>query len=374
MVRGVTEITLEPGEYEFLARSRGIARLFIDGEEILTIPKAKRGGGAHNPVQPVPAVPRPGMRPHAMDDVEKITTFTSPGGTHVAVFDVMLGGPRLRLEFGEAAVAFAKKGEMFRLVGPTPGPELTDAGWKSFAAKTSAELDSLDRRTRRAADRQSDYWEKRHQLAMQHLLSDSKPGTSIDGLVAARIERVAKQAGRADSFFNREVRPIFSEHCYRCHGEKGKRRTQSTGPGEHSQGRRLGTAHRGSREIPTRSFLLEVVWLPMPGDDKMPPKGDGLNESEIADPHKVDFSRAGNWMRRAAEIESPFPRSSMTSPSCAVSGSTPWGWLPRSRWSAAFQDNPDPNKRSAMIKRLLGDDRWADNWVGYWQDVLAENP
>ena len=27
-----------------------------------------------------------------------------------------------------------------------------------------------------------------------------------------------------------------------------------------------------------------------------------------------------------------------------------------------------------MITRLLADDHWADNWVGYWQDVLAENP
>ncbi len=27
-----------------------------------------------------------------------------------------------------------------------------------------------------------------------------------------------------------------------------------------------------------------------------------------------------------------------------------------------------------MIDRLLADPRWADHWVGYWQDVLAENP
>ncbi len=27
-----------------------------------------------------------------------------------------------------------------------------------------------------------------------------------------------------------------------------------------------------------------------------------------------------------------------------------------------------------MIERLLSDDRWADHWTSYWQDVLAENP
>ena len=31
-------------------------------------------------------------------------------------------------------------------------------------------------------------------------------------------------------------------------------------------------------------------------------------------------------------------------------------------------------RRSALVDRLLDDPRWADNWVGYWQDVLAENP
>ena len=31
-------------------------------------------------------------------------------------------------------------------------------------------------------------------------------------------------------------------------------------------------------------------------------------------------------------------------------------------------------RRDRVIDRLLNDPRWADNWVGYWQDVLAENP
>jgi len=31
-------------------------------------------------------------------------------------------------------------------------------------------------------------------------------------------------------------------------------------------------------------------------------------------------------------------------------------------------------RRSLLVDRLLSDPRWADNWVGYWQDVFAENP
>src|SRR5207247_4323781 len=32
------------------------------------------------------------------------------------------------------------------------------------------------------------------------------------------------------------------------------------------------------------------------------------------------------------------------------------------------------NRRAHAIDRLLNDPGWADHWVGYWQDVLAENP
>ena len=39
-----------------------------------------------------------------------------------------------------------------------------------------------------------------------------------------------------------------------------------------------------------------------------------------------------------------------------------------------FEKDTSFNKRSKVIDRLLKDPRWADNWVGYWQDVLAENP
>jgi hypothetical protein len=41
---------------------------------------------------------------------------------------------------------------------------------------------------------------------------------------------------------------------------------------------------------------------------------------------------------------------------------------------AAFVADQTADKRSRLIDRLLEHPGWADNWVGYWQDVLAENP
>ena len=39
-----------------------------------------------------------------------------------------------------------------------------------------------------------------------------------------------------------------------------------------------------------------------------------------------------------------------------------------------FFADSSPTRRSKFIDRILAKDGWADHWVGYWQDVLAENP
>ena len=50
------------------------------------------------------------------------------------------------------------------------------------------------------------------------------------------------------------------------------------------------------------------------------------------------------------------------------------GLLPTADEVTAFLADPRPDKRARAIDRLLADVRWADRWVPYWQDVLAENP
>jgi hypothetical protein len=39
-----------------------------------------------------------------------------------------------------------------------------------------------------------------------------------------------------------------------------------------------------------------------------------------------------------------------------------------------FLQDQSADRRAHLIDRYLADPRWADHWVGYWQDVLAENP
>ncbi len=39
-----------------------------------------------------------------------------------------------------------------------------------------------------------------------------------------------------------------------------------------------------------------------------------------------------------------------------------------------FLNDKSPDRRARAIDRFLASPRWADHWVSYWQDVLAENP
>ena len=50
------------------------------------------------------------------------------------------------------------------------------------------------------------------------------------------------------------------------------------------------------------------------------------------------------------------------------------GTLPTHEQIASFVNDKSPRRRANYIDRLLRHPGWADHWVSYWQDVLAENP
>ncbi|QDV48272.1 DUF1553 domain-containing protein [Gimesia fumaroli] len=50
------------------------------------------------------------------------------------------------------------------------------------------------------------------------------------------------------------------------------------------------------------------------------------------------------------------------------------GTVPTPTFVKEYLAQSPESRRSFAIARLLNDPGWADNWVGYWQDVLAENP
>jgi len=50
------------------------------------------------------------------------------------------------------------------------------------------------------------------------------------------------------------------------------------------------------------------------------------------------------------------------------------GALPAPEQIRTFMRDKSPGRRATVIDKLLEHPGWADHWVSYWQDVLAENP
>ncbi|MFG0333682.1 MAG: DUF1553 domain-containing protein [Maioricimonas sp. JB049] len=50
------------------------------------------------------------------------------------------------------------------------------------------------------------------------------------------------------------------------------------------------------------------------------------------------------------------------------------GRIPTEQEIETYFSEPPEDRRSRAIDRYLSSPEWADHWVGYWQDVLAENP
>lgn len=50
------------------------------------------------------------------------------------------------------------------------------------------------------------------------------------------------------------------------------------------------------------------------------------------------------------------------------------GTIPTHEQVAHYLADPPESRRQHAVDRLLSSSGWADHWMGYWQDVLAENP
>jgi Protein of unknown function (DUF1553)/Protein of unknown function (DUF1549)/PA14 domain len=268
VLRATGSVTLPAGEHRFLLRSHGAARLWIDDRVVLETAFVTPNADGHESVPEAPSAPEEGEAPLPVGHQEMKATIRLEAGLHKIRLECFIGGKRLRPELGDLAVAVAKSGEPFYLLGPGPKLAFTEEAWSAFAASAKARHQTRDAVARKAA--QADefrYWEKRHAIARQEWKNHNagpKPAgnSSIDDFV----DRWLASAG---------VTP-----------------TLTTGDA---------------------AFLRRVTL-------------DAI------------------------------------------------GVIPTRAEIAAFHADTRPDRRARAIARLLADSRWADNWVGYWQDVLAENP
>ena len=387
LVRASAIVNFPPGKHRLLLRGCGRARLTIDGRKVLETSPRPGDPGGHGLLSAqddyLDLGPDFRFAPPGNRDIW--SHFETGGGGHFVILETMLGAMagknKQHPELGETVIAISLEGtQSWSLLSPgSRHVPYTDEGWAAYETERRewlAEVNARARAERRKAH--SGYWNRRRAAAKQWLAeeksvpvpdlpTDYPAHNPIDHFIAARIADAAKVAHRdrnsgVDYF--KEVRPVLEKHCYDCH--RGVKAKGDLRIDDHQSA--LAAIVPGKAD---ESSLIDRITT-TDEDEIMPPKGDPLNENEIA-VLKRWIDSGANWPEFDVENFTPNPLSTDLVFLRRVSLDTV-GVPPTEAEIAAFlSDDPD-TRRATVIDRLLADRRRADHWMGYWLDVLAENP
>jgi len=381
LVRASSKVMLPEGKLGLLLRSRRAARLFINGELVASNPFPALIRDGLDPVTR-PFIPLgPTVRFSGKGDQESLVEIESDGGEVLVRLEFFVGGfankRPMRPETGETLVAISHPGvQGFYVLGGGGGFPLTDQAWDQSRVARDQGLDRLDQaRRRRLASSKKDYWDRRHDYAREFLVTQGAQtqGQNIDQFIDDRIllANASLSAGLYDHEFHSTVLPLISERCLSCHGKKAK-----GGLRLNSLARAMLGGDSGLPAVvphqPLDSLMIQLISSD-DEDERMPPSGTALNLEEI--------KALQEWIQRGA----PWPEFAIEKPIVSAPISADWEFLrrvsldvlgvpPSAELVRKFLADPRESKRREVIDRLLADSRWADHWVGYWQDVLAENP
>ncbi|MCA8988508.1 MAG: DUF1553 domain-containing protein [Planctomycetaceae bacterium] len=414
-VRASAIVKLPQGRHRLLLRGRGLSRLFIDGKELLENGPRTLDSEGHTPlaVQDDYLDLGPDFRFVPPGNRDAWCEFESPGGEHFVILETMLGNikgkQKQRPELGETVAAISLEGsDAWSLLSPgTRHVTYNDDGWAAYAAERQAWLDQVNATSRaNCREAHSKYWNKRRTAAAEWLattqpvtvpeLVEGFPANNeIDHFIAARIAAVAqeaKQSQQSEVNYFKEIRPLLEKRCYDCHqGGKAQGHLQLD---DHASVL-LGGESDGPAVVPGKADASAIIArITSPDKDiLMPPKGDPLTEAEVT-LLKQWINNGALWPQFDVTDFEPTPLASDLNFLRRVTLDTV-GVTPTEEEIATFLNNNDSvsrhfkavrensekspeshltSRRAQVIDRLLEDDRWADHWMGYWLDVLAENP
>ncbi len=393
LFRAAAVVALPAGKHRVLLRGRGAARLYLDNKLLLTTPFPPTDSSGHGSIaDPASYLDLgPDFRFAPPGNREAWANFETAGGEHLVVLETIvgnyLGGGRRRPELGETVVAVSLAGsESWHLLAPG-GRRVpyTDKGWAAYEAERRAHLDRVNAAARAAKRKDhAAYWAKRRKAASDWLAATPEEpvpalpkgfpaNNAIDHFLAARVVQVKGQtagAARGSIDYFKQVVPILSAKCYGCHaGAKAKGnlrlddRAKALAGGESD----------GPAVVPGKPAESAILARVRAGDGSaMPPKGEKLTAEQVW-VLETWVKEGARWPDLNADHTTPTPLTDDLTFLRRVTLDTV-GVVPTPREIDAFLADRSPNRRANAIDRLLADPRWADHWMGYWQDLLAENP
>jgi hypothetical protein len=389
LLRAAASVTFPKGRHRLLLRARGATNLYLDGKTVLTTPFPPNDSDGHHLVadQKDYLDLGPDFRFAPPGNRESWCEFEGTGKPQFFVLETLVGsyvGKSVRRpELGETVVAWSPQGtESWQLV--TPGKRAvpyTDAGWAAYEQERNAHYDVVNAKKRAEMRAKSAaYWAGRRKAAdtwlakaapvkVPEVPQNFPASNEIDHFIGAKIASVSAQTAKKGSVdFFKQVQPLLEAKCTECHrGTKAKGDLRFDSLADAMKGGESdGAAITPGK--PDHSALIARITTD-DEDSIMPPKGKPLTKDEIA-LLTTWIKEGANWPEIQADHLTLTPLADDLTFLRRATIDT-LGVVPSLQEIEAFQKNPD---RPALIEKLLNDPRWADNWMGYWQDVLAENP
>ncbi len=395
ILRASAKVTLPAGKHRLLVRGRSSSRLNVDGKQLLLTGFTKADSGGHNHVAEQSTfldLGDPDFRFAPPGTEEAWCEFESKGGEHVFVLEQMIGGivgaAKRRPEVGEGVVAISYEGtHTWELLSPgSRKVAYNDKGWADYEKERRDWLQNFNQQRRADARAEhAKYWEKRRENVKAFLASSADVNVpapvkgypvnnAIDQFINAKIDTVAHQysdAKKEGVNFYKEVMPILETKCFSCHQGNKTKGDLKLNTLEHAM---KGGKSDGAAIVPgdhSKSSLYERI-TNTDEDYIMPPKGEPLTAAQ-QNTIKRWIDEGANWPEMNVEFTDLTGQSDDLAFLRRVSLDT-IGVPPTVEEIEAFTKSTDKDKRAKAIDRLLADSRWADKWMGYWQDVLAENP
>ena len=396
LLRMAADVKLSPGHHRFLMRVRGLSRLWVDGKVIARAEPSKGSPSGEEPMTPLAKPPVPGARiaEHRQQEVFGDAPVGESGVCRI-VLETLVGGKDFRTDPGELCVAMKKSDGSAFLILPQTDPEnhpllLTDASVDALLKRTEQALSQLDDMNRRtAAAAQDAFWKSRHEAAREWAKNNPAPHVPmmpdvaagvevnpIDAFLADKVQKALAESAKnpvAESReFHKSVLPILKEQCSRCHGDKenGGLRLDSRDAAMKAGDSGLAAIVPGDLSA---SELIRRILATDP-DERMPPGETALTVDQI--------KTLESWITSGAAWPAPPVTAEDVSPAPFLTDAEflrrafldSVGVPPTEQEAREFLHDEAGDKRTKLVDRLLADQRFADHWVSYWQDVLAENP
>ena len=398
LLRMAADVKLSPGHHRFLMRVRGLSRLWVDGKVIARAEPSKGSPSGEEPMTPLAKPPAPGARiaEHRQQEVFGDAAVGESGVCRI-VLETLVGGKDFRTDPGELCVAMKKHDGSSFLILPQADPEnnplqLTDASVDALLKRTEQSLSQLDDVNRRAAAAsQEAFWRSRHDAAREWAKNNpapqipalaaadantTTPANPIDAFLADKVQKAlaesAKNPVEEAREFHKTVLPILKEQCSRCHGDKANGGLRLDSRDAALKAGDSGVAAIAPGDL-SASELIRRIRATDP-DERMPPGGAALAEEQI--------KTLESWITAGAVWPAPPVTIEDVAPAPMIADAEflrrafldTVGVPPTEQEAREFLHDESGDKRSKLVDRLLADERYADNWMSYWQDVLAENP